>query len=68
MGWVLLLVLWSLKTTVVDDTDWERLGSFSDVLGSIGEFLHVDWSLLLNLWQAGPRDDHGGDTRHHSSA
>jgi len=50
-GLVVLLVLWSLKTTVIDDTDWERLGSLSDILGSIGEFLHVDWGLLPNLWQ-----------------
>ena len=48
---VLLLVLVSLKTTVVDDTDWERLGSFSDILVSIGEFMHVDWSLVPNLWE-----------------
>ena len=23
-----LAILWSIKTTVIDDTDWERIGSF----------------------------------------
>ena len=50
-GLVLLAVLWSLKTTVVDDTDWERMGSVWEVLASVGEFLKVDWALLPQLWQ-----------------
>ncbi|MGI9411192.1 MAG: phosphonate ABC transporter, permease protein PhnE [Hyphomicrobiaceae bacterium] len=48
---IIVLVVLSIKTTIVDDTDWERLGSFSNVLASVGEFLQVDWSLLPNLWQ-----------------
>ena len=50
-GIVFLAVLWSLKTTVVDDTDWERMGSLWQVLASVGEFLKVDWALLPQLWQ-----------------
>ncbi len=48
---IALLVIWSVKTTIVDDTDWERLGSVSDVLASIGNFLAIDWGLMPDLWQ-----------------
>ncbi len=48
---VLILVAISLKTTVVDDTDWERMGSVQEVLSSVGEFLEVDWELVPNLWK-----------------
>lgn len=48
---VIALVIISVKTTIVDDTDWERIGSFANVLSSVGEFLQVDWGLLPNLWQ-----------------
>ena len=48
---VVALVVISVKTTIIDDTDWERIGSFSNILSSIGEFLQVDWSLLPNLWK-----------------
>ena len=50
-GIIVLLVIWSVKTTIIDDTDWERLGSVGEVLASIGEFLLVDWSLMPSLWQ-----------------
>ena len=50
-GVIVLLVIWSVKTTIIDDTDWARLGSLGDVLASIGEFLLVDWALMPNLWQ-----------------
>ena len=48
---VILLAIFSLKTTVIDDTDWERMGSVGNVLGAVGEFLKVDWALLPTLWQ-----------------
>lgn len=50
-GLIFLAVLWSLKTTVIDDTDWERLGSVWEVMASVGEFLKVDWALLPQLWK-----------------
>ena len=50
-GVIVLLVIWSVKTTIIDDTDWARLGSLGDVLASIGEFLLVDWALMPSLWQ-----------------
>ena len=39
---IVLLAIFSLKTTVIDDTDWERMGSFANVLAAVGEFLEVD--------------------------
>ena len=48
---IVVLVIWSVKTTIIDDTDWERLGSFGDIMASIGEFLLVDWSLMPSLWK-----------------
>ena len=42
-------VVWSVETTIVEDTDWERLGSLSSVLETAGSFLAVDWQLLPNL-------------------
>ncbi len=48
---VLAFVLWSVKTTIVDDTDWARLGSLADVLESISEFVGIDWGLVPNLWE-----------------
>lgn len=48
---VMVLALASLKTTVVDDTDWDRMGSFSEIMSTVGEFLLVDWALMGNLWE-----------------
>jgi len=45
----ILLVVASVKTTIIDDTDWERLGSLSDILSSVGQFMSIDWSLAPNL-------------------
>jgi len=48
---VLALVFLSVKTTIVDDTDWARIGSVWNVLESIGQFIGINWSLVPNLWQ-----------------
>lgn len=45
------LVIWSVKTTIVDDTDWERLGSVGGVFHTAAQFLDIDWSLVPTLWQ-----------------
>ena len=50
-GVVVLLVIFSVKTTIVDDTDWQRMGSVWNVLESIGNFLRVDWALMPDLWR-----------------
>ncbi|MFP4537198.1 MAG: phosphonate ABC transporter, permease protein PhnE [Dichotomicrobium sp.] len=44
-----VLVVWSVKTTIVDDTDWERMGSIGEVLQSAARFFAVDWTLMPDL-------------------
>jgi len=44
-----LAILWSIKTTVVDDTDWERIGSFGEVLKSVSHFIGIDVSIIPDL-------------------
>jgi phosphonate transport system permease protein len=43
------LVVWSIDVTVVQDTDWERIGSLGEVLESAGQFAGVDFSLFPDL-------------------
>ena len=45
-------VAWSVDVTIVEDTDWERMGSLANVLAAAGEFVGVDWGLFPDL--AGP--------------
>ncbi|MDH3379409.1 MAG: phosphonate ABC transporter, permease protein PhnE [Gammaproteobacteria bacterium] len=44
-----LLVAWSIKITVIDDTDWERIGSLGSIVEKSGRFLALDVSLLPKL-------------------
>lgn len=46
---ILVMVAWSVNTTIVQDTDWERMGSFGQVLDSAGRFVGVDWGLFPDL-------------------
>lgn len=48
---LLALAAWCIKTTIIDDTDWERIGTLGAVLKSIGRFASVDWGLAPNLWK-----------------
>ena len=48
---VFLLVLWSIKATVIADTDWERIGDLGSVLKAIARFAAVDFSLIPHLLQ-----------------
>ena len=41
---LLIMVIWSVDVTIVEDTDWERMGSLSDVLSSAGRFIGIDFS------------------------
>lgn len=43
------LVVWSVDVTVIQDTDWERIGSLGEVLESAGQFAGVDWGLFPDL-------------------
>jgi len=46
---VLAIVVMSIQTTVMKDTDWDRMGGVSQVLGKAAEFIAVDWSLFPSL-------------------
>jgi phosphonate transport system permease protein len=46
---VAALVLWSIDVTVIEDTDWERIGSFASVLESLSRFAAIDWGLFPSL-------------------
>ena len=46
---IMALVLWSINVTIIEDTDWERMGSLGEVLASAGRFIGVDFSLIPNL-------------------
>ena len=48
---VLALVIWSVETTIVNDTDWERIGSVGNVLEQVAQFIGIDWGLLPGLVQ-----------------
>jgi len=45
----LALVAWSVDVTIIEDTDWERMGSVSEVLAAAGQFVGVDWALFPDL-------------------
>ena len=49
LAFVIAVVLWSVKVIVIDDTDWERIGSLGDVLNSVGRFLQLDFGLIPHL-------------------
>jgi phosphonate transport system permease protein len=44
-----VLVVWSVQVTIIDDTDWERMGSLGNVLESANRFLGIDYALFKNL-------------------
>ena len=46
---LIAMVLWSDKVTIIEDTDWERMGSIGQVLTSAGRFMGIDFSLVPNL-------------------
>ena len=46
---VLALVVWSIQVTVIDDTDWERIGSVSQVMTDVSRFMGVDFALIPDL-------------------
>lgn len=48
---VLAVVGWSVDVTVIKDTDWERMGSVSNVLKNAGGFFGFDFKVFLSLWE-----------------
>ena len=45
----LVIVLWSVKVTIIEDTDWERMGSIGKVISSAARFFGVDYNLFPDL-------------------
>jgi phosphonate transport system permease protein len=43
------LVAWSVQVTIIDDTDWERMGSLGNVMESANRFLGIDYGLFADL-------------------
>ena len=48
---MMALVLWSVNVTIIEDTDWVRMGSLGEVLASAGRFFGIDFSLIPNLFE-----------------
>lgn len=46
---LLVLVLWSIQATVIDDTDWDRIGSLADIGKSVSHFIGIDFKLIPSL-------------------
>lgn len=46
---LLALVIWSVDVTVIQDTDWERIGSFANVWKATSHFIGFDFELFSNL-------------------
>jgi phosphonate transport system permease protein len=46
-----LLVLWSIKVTIIKDTDWDRIGGLGSVIRGVGRFFPPDLSLIKYLFK-----------------
>jgi hypothetical protein len=46
---LLIMVVWSIKVTVIEDTDWERIGSVGKVIEAANRFIGIDFSLFPSL-------------------
>src|SRR6056297_1344761 len=48
-GGILLFIAWCVQGTIIEDTDWSRIGGRSGVLASIGRYFALDLGLLPEL-------------------
>lgn len=48
-GFGLIMVAWSIHVTIIDDTDWARMGSFGQVMETAGQFIGLDFALFADL-------------------
>ncbi len=46
---VFLLVLFSIQSTIIEDTDWERIGTIGSVFKAFARFMPPDFSLFTQL-------------------
>lgn len=45
----ILMVAWSIHVTIIDDTDWARMGSLGQVLETASRFVGLDFALFAEL-------------------
>lgn len=48
-GGVLLFIAWCVQGTIIEDTDWSRIGGRNGVLASVGRYFALDLGLLPEL-------------------
>jgi phosphonate transport system permease protein len=48
-GIVVVLVLFSIESTIIEDTDWARIGTIESVFKALARFLPPDFSLFTQL-------------------
>ena len=41
---LIALVLWSIQATIIDDTDWDRIGSLAEIGKSVSHFIGIDYT------------------------
>jgi len=46
---IFLLVIGSIQTTIIKDTDWEKIGTFGTVVKAVARFFPPDFSLFPHL-------------------
>ena len=46
---VIILVLVSIESTIIKDTDWDRIGSIGSIFKALARFLPPDFSLFTQL-------------------
>ncbi len=46
---LLIMLVWSIKVTVIEDTDWQRMGSLGKVMEAANRFIGIDFSLFPSL-------------------
>ena len=46
---VFILVLISIESTIIKDTDWDRIGTIGSIIKALARFLPPDFSLFTQL-------------------
>jgi len=46
---MLLVAVWCFNATIIEDTDWQRMGSLADMLRTMGRYVGVDLALFQSL-------------------
>jgi len=49
-GGFLLFAAWCVNGTIIEDTDWSRIGGRNGILASVARYIQLDWGLLPELF------------------